>query len=57
MLDLLPFSFSLKHFSGHFYGLFFIKTVRGPLNISHITANKGIAAIYVDLAIKSLPKL
>ena len=24
-------SFSLKHFSGHFYGQSFIKTVRGPL--------------------------
>ena len=24
-------SFSLKLFSGHFYGQFFIKTVRGPL--------------------------
>ena len=25
-------SFSLKLFSGHFYGQSFIKTVRGPLN-------------------------
>ena len=26
-------SFSLKLFSGHFYGQFFIKTVRGPFNV------------------------
>ena len=37
MLNLLPFSwkkisFSLKFFSGHFYGQFFTKTVRGPLD-------------------------
>ena len=30
-LNLLSFSFSLKLFTGHFYGQFFIKTVRGPL--------------------------
>ena len=27
-------SFSLKLFSGHFYGQSFIKTVRGPLNLT-----------------------
>ena len=32
-------SFSLKPFSGHFYGQSFIKTVRGPLlfmNLKHV---------------------
>ena len=29
-------SFSLKLFSGHFYGQSFIKTVRGPLSIAHL---------------------
>ena len=29
-------SFSLKLFSGHFYGQSFIKTVRGPLKIVYI---------------------
>ena len=28
-------SFSLKLFSGHFYGQSFIKTVRGPLMLCH----------------------
>ena len=28
-------SFSLKFFSGHFYGQSFIKTVRGPLKLSY----------------------
>ena len=28
-------SFSLKLFSGHFYGQSFIKTVRGPLSDTH----------------------
>ena len=27
-------SFSLKRFSGHFYGQSFIKTVRGPFKLS-----------------------
>ena len=29
-------SFSLKVFSGHFYGQSFIKTVRGPLFLTHL---------------------
>ena len=28
-------SFSLKPFSGHFYGQSFIKTIRGPLNFHY----------------------
>ena len=30
-------SFSLKLFSGHFYGQSFIKTVRGPLKVTTIS--------------------
>ena len=30
-------SFSLKLFSGHFYGQSFIKTVRGPLEVSQLS--------------------
>ena len=32
-------SFSLKFFSGHFYGQSFIKTVRGPYLLGDETAN------------------
>ena len=32
-------SFSLKLFSDHFYGQFFVKTVRGPLVLSMLHGN------------------
>ena len=41
-------SFSLKLFSGHFYGQSFIKTVRGPL----LTVILGVGGVFVPLTQK-----
>ena len=35
-------SFSMKLFSGHFYGQSFIKTVRGPLDIENLISQKPL---------------
>ena len=46
-------SFSLKLFSGHFYGQSFIKTVRGPYEISKIHSkqkrNAQVKVLHSDL--------
>ena len=40
-------SFSLKLFSGHFYGQSFIKTVRGPLTKLRLQTNGQLVTIRV----------
>ena len=37
-------SFSLKLFSGHFYGQSFIKTVRGPFNVDSTLNQRYVPA-------------
>ena len=40
--------FSMKLFSGHFYGQSFIKTVRGPLSSTGHVATKKDMFKYID---------
>ena len=52
-------SFSLKLFSGHFYGQSFIKTVRGPLNyhlrvISSFKRFNHICVFSLNLEVSSI---
>ena len=50
-------SFSMKPFSGHFYGHFFIKTVRGPCITDEITTydNDNMAMKSAILCFNDLP--
>ena len=45
-------SFSLKLFSGHFYGQSFIKTVRGPLFLNWIFLEKESVINFIPIRLR-----